>query len=307
LLHEFGLYSEDIDGNQIKIPANKERNPLDVVYEILQTKGMPMHLGDIFVEFKRIMPKHKYTQEDNPDRLRSYLQRHKDITFRKRSSIYLLKEWKHIRSGTIRDAIIEFLSANDLPQTVGTITKYVLQHFPETNQKNIHSTMFSGKSFIQFKNSLFGLANKEYSSEYEIIKQEEQQKTFEQRLTDLEKFIVENEHFPFSSSEDRNEKSLCHWWYRIVNGKQIVNEKQQIEVERIKTNYADFEIDKNTYEWDLNYNKFKLFILENRRIPSAKDDEKFLYNWLRRTKDDFMNYRLREGQRKKYIELAKLI
>jgi hypothetical protein len=307
LLHEFGLYSEDIDGNQIKIPANKERNPLDVVYKILKAKGMPMHLDEIFIEFKKILPEHKYTQENNPDRLRLYLQRCEDITFRKRSSIYVLKEWGHIRSGTIRDNIIEFLSVNDLPQTVEAITKYVLQHFPETNQKNIHTTMFSGKNFIQFKNSLFGLASKKYSSEYEIIEQEGQRKTFEQRLTDLEKFIVENEHFPFSSSENKDEESLCQWWNRIINGKQTVSEKQQIEVERIKIKYACFKIDKNEYEWDLNYNKFKMFIFENRRVPSAKGDERFLYHWLRRAKDDFINYRLSEGQRKKYIELAKLI
>jgi hypothetical protein len=50
-----------------------------------------------------------------------------------------------------------------------------------------------------------------------------------------------------------------------------------------------------------------MFILENRRVPSVRGDEKFLYGWLRRAKDDFLNYRLREEQRKKYIELAKLI
>ncbi|MDH6312998.1 hypothetical protein M2137_001785 [Parabacteroides sp. PFB2-10] len=307
LLHEFGLYSEDIDGNLIKIPANKERNLLDVVYEILQTKGEPMHLDEIFVEFKRIMPEHKYTQENNMDRLRPYLQRHDDITFRKRSSIYILKEWRHIRSGTIRDVILEFLLANDLPQTVETITEYVLQHFPETNQKNIHSTMFSGKNFVQFKDGLFGLVSKEYSLKYEAIERESQRKSFEQRLTDLEKFIVENEHFPFSSSEDKEEESLCRWWCRIVSGKQTVNETQQKEVERIKRSYTDYDVDKNAYEWNLNYNKFKMFILENRRVPSARGDEKFLYGWLRRAKNDFLNYRLSEEQRKKYIELAKLI
>jgi hypothetical protein len=307
LLHEFGLYVEDIDGNQIKIPANKDRNPLDVVYDILKSNGKPMHLDDIFVEFKKILPTHKYSIEDSPDRLRPYLQRHNDITFRKRNSIYLLKEWKHIRSGTIRDVITDFLLASILPQPVETITEYVLQHFPETNQKNIHSTMFSGKNFIQFQNSLFGLASKEYPAEYEEIEQEGQRKSFEQRLTDLEKFIVENEHFPFSSSDNKEEESLCRWWSRVLNGKQTINEIQRAEVERIIANYADFETDKIFYEWNLNYNKFKLFLLENRRVPSARGDEKFLYGWLRRAKEDFLNYSLTEKQRRKYIELAKLI
>ncbi|MDR2145252.1 MAG: hypothetical protein LBE91_02165 [Tannerella sp.] len=307
LLHEFGLYSEDIEGNSIIIPANKERNPFDVIHEILKINGAPMHLADIFIEFKKNMPKHKYTQEDNAERIRPYLQKHNDITFRKRSSIFLLKEWKHIRSGTIRDVIKEFLLAKDLPQTVENITEYTLQYFPETNQTNIHSTMFSGKNFIQFKNGLFGLTRKEYPSEYEIIEKKAQRKSFEQRLMDFEKYIIENEHFPFSSSQNKEEVSLGQWWNRVVNDKQTISQTQQEEVERIKTTYANFEIDWNAYEWALNCNKFKMFILENRRVPSASGDEKFLYNWLKRAKDDFFNYRLSEEQRKKYIELAKMI
>ena len=305
LLYEFHLFPEDIDG-KIKISATKRRNLFKVIYKILKTRNGPMCLEDIFVEFKKIVPEHKYTQEENPEKLRPYLQRHDDITYRKRCSIYILKEWGHIRSGTIRDAIIEFMLANDSPQTVETITEYVLQHFPETNKKSIHSTMSSGKNFIQFKNSLFGFASKDYPPEYEIIEQEGQRKTVDQRLTDFEKFIVENKHFPFSSSEDKEEESLYRWWYRVVSGSQTVTEIQQSEVERIKDSYIDFKLDKNTYEWNLNYNKFKMFMLENRRVPSDRGEEKLLYDWLQRTKNDFLNYRLSEEQRRKYIELIKL-
>lgn len=310
LLYEYGLYSEDIDGYQIKIPANKERCSLDVVYEILQTKGEPMYLGDIFAGFKKIMPEHKYTLENNADRLRPFLQRHNDITYRKRSSIYLLKEWGHIKSGTIRDAIIEFLSSKDLPQAADDITEYIIQYFPETNIASIRTSMFNDtrNRFSFFQNNYFGLTNKEYPPQYEQIeRQAGQRQSFEQRLTALEKFIVAYKHFPFSSSKDKNEESLYRWWSRVLNGKQKIDVIQQEHVDRIVANYADLETDKASYEWNLNYNKFKLFLLENKRVPSAKDDEKFLYGWLRRVKDDFSNCRLSEEQRKKYIELAKLI
>lgn len=307
LLYEFGLYSENIDGNQIKIPASKKRNLSDVVYEILQTKGEPMHLEDIFIQYKKIMPEHKYTQENNANKLRPYLQKHPDIAPIKRSSTYMLKEWKHIRSGHIRDAIREFLSEQKLPQTVDAIFEYVLQYFPETNSKSVSSSMSSHDDFIKFQNGLFGLSKKEYPADYKIIDSDGERKTFEQRLTDLEKFIVENDHFPFSSSEDQEEEALNRWWNRVIKGKQIINQKQKVEVDRIKATYASFETDKNAYEWDLNYNKLKMFILENKRVPFAKGGEKFLYGWLRRAKNDFSNYRLSEEQRKKYIELAKLI
>lgn len=139
LFHEFGLYSEEIDG-QLKIPANKKRNPIDVVYEILKQKGNPMHLDEIFVEFKKILPEHKYTEAAQ---LRPWLQRNELISFRNRSSIYTLKEWKHIRTGTIRDAMIEFLMKYDSPQSAEDITNYLLLHFPKTNISSVRTSMLN--------------------------------------------------------------------------------------------------------------------------------------------------------------------
>ena len=167
VLCEFGLHSEDVDG-LIKIPKSKRRIALDALYEVLLTKGSPMHLEDIFIEFKKILPNHKYTKASQ---LRPYLQGHEAISYRNRKSVYTLKEWKHIRTGTIRDAIMDFLSENDLPQTRGNIAKYVLQHFPETNLESVRASMSNDtqKRFSCFKNNLFGLKNKEYPAEYEEI------------------------------------------------------------------------------------------------------------------------------------------
>lgn len=306
LLYEFHLYSDDIDG-QIKLPANKERKPIDVVYEILQQTGRPMHLDEIFEEFKVILPEHKYTEAAQ---LRPYLQKHEAISYRNRKSVYTLKEWEHIKTGTIRDAIVEFLSANDLPQTADDITEYILRYFPETNIASVRTTMFNDtqKRFSFFNDNIFGLKDKEYTSDYELGEQQEVlRKSFEQRLLDLELFILEEGHFPFASSEKSKKGSLGRWWYRIINNRQQINDTQEAEVNRVKVQYAEYDTDKTTYEWNLNYNKLKCFLLENRCIPSARGDEKFLYRWFRRAKEDFQNYNLTEEQRQKYIDLAKLI
>lgn len=307
LLHEFGLYAEDVEGNLIKVSANKKRTPLDVVYEILQACGEPMHLEDIFVEFKRIIPEHKYAEAAQ---LRPYLQRHEAISYRNRKSVYTLKEWKHIKTGTIRDAIIEFLLENDLPQKADDITEYVLKYFPETNIASIRTTMFNDtkKRFSFFKDNFFGLKEKEYPSEYDLVDQEEViRKSFEQRLLDLELFILEEGHFPFTSSKKNKEDSLGRWWYRINTNKQNINNTQQAEIDRVNIQYAEYNKDKTTYEWNLNYIRLKCFLLENRRIPFASENEYFLYRWLKRAKEDFENYNLTEEQRQKYIDLVKLI
>ena len=302
LLYEFHLYSDDLEGH-IRIPVNKERKPIDVVYEILRQSGRPMHLGQIFVEFKKILPEHKYSEASQ---LRPYLQRHEAITFINRKSVFSLKEWKHIRTGTIRDAIIEFLTEKEMPQSANDVTKYVLQFF-STNQKSVQSTMSSGKNFLQYKNGLFGLKRKKYPVQYEVEQQDELRKSFEQRLRELEIFIVEEGHFPFTCNVDSKEASLSRWWYRIINNKQQITDSQKTEIDRIKVQYAEYDTDKPTYLWFINYNKLKCFLLENRRIPSSRNDEKFLNSWLREANEDFQNFKLTEEQRQKYIALAKLI
>lgn len=304
LLYEFHLYS-NLDG-LISIPATKERRPLDVVYEILQKNRSPMHLDDIFVEFKKILPEHKYTEAAQ---LRPWLQRHEAISFINRKSVYTLKEWLHIKSGTIRDAIVEYLLKNDFPQTANDITEYVLQYFPKTNIASVRTTMFNDtqKRFLYFNDGLFGLVSKTYLYKYEEIKQQEgQRKAFEQRLYDLEKFLSKNDHFPFATSDNEEEPSLYRWW-KIQNRNTKLSERQKAEIDRIKSQYVNFDTEKTVYEWFFHFNDFKLFVLENRRLPSSSGSEKFLYGWFRRTKDDFLNGRLNEKQRSKYAELFKEI
>ena len=304
LLFEFGLYPE-LDGNY-KIPANKKCNPFEVVYKILLQNGKPMHINEVFAEFKKAYPNHKYT---DGAQLRPYLQKHDAISHRKRNSEYTLKEWEHIKTGTIRDAIVDFLDENNTPQKAQDIFDYVIQHFQETNVSSIRTTMYSDskKRFSFFENNLFGLSSKDYTQEYIKIDTVSKPKSFEERLNDFEKFVVENEHFPYASSENKEELSLFRWWYRVNSDLQQINETQKAEVEKVKIQYAHYKIDKNIYEWMLNYNKLKIFLLENRRTPSARGNERPLYDLLRKIKEDFQNDNLSDAQRIKFIELAKLI
>lgn len=305
LLFEFGLYSEE-DG-RIEVPANKEKNPTDVVYEILKQHNKPMHLDEIFSNFKQIMPSHHYEQ---PSQLRAILQKHDKISYRNRKSVYTLIEWKHIKSGTIRDCIKEFLAMKEHPQTAENITKYVLKYFPNTNISSVRTSMFiaSDGQFVYYNNKFFGLKGKKYPSQFTVTEPNQFiRKTFEQRLLDLERFIIDNEHFPFSTSKDSEEASLNRWWNRIISGVQDISDSQQKEVLRIKEQYKLFDVDSDTYNWNQNCNKCKNFLKDNNRQPQSVGVEKTFYGWLRRAKDDFLNNRLNDDQRIKYIEIVKLM
>lgn len=306
LLNEQGLYSDGNDG-KIKIPVSENIDISNFVYEILRLKGEPMFLDDIFTDFKKLLPDHRYTLENKQDRLRPFIQRNNKITTIKRKSLYTLHEWDHFPKGTIRDRIIEYLESEKTPQTVENITNYVNEVF-KTTENSVRSSMLSGRHFVQFKNGSFGLKNLKYPSRFKKqTKLENSRRSFEQRLNDFETFIVENEHFPFSNTNNKEEVSLYRWWSRVENGKLKLSKNQLAEVKRINRVYESSNIDITTHKWMLSVNKLKRFILENQRLPSSIGNEKYLYRLWMRVKEDFFSNQLNNEQRKKYIELIKLI
>ncbi len=306
LLFEFGLYSTT-ENDMIKIPANIEKKPYDIVYEILLEAGRPMSLEEIFFKFKAILPHHKFS---NPSQLRPYLNKHPDISFRNRNSIYTLKEWKHIKTGTIRNTIIEFLIENDLPQTAEDITKHVIQFFPDTNISSITTSMRSDSKnrFVSFDMNRFGLKNKRYPERFKPLgKIETSRKTFEQRLRDFELFVIKEHHFPFITSHNKEERALRRWWNSVINNVQKIQDYQIKEINRVRKQYSQYDIDKSIYDWNVNYSKSKCFILEYRRLPSPTGEEKYISRWLQKVIKDFQNNKLTEEQRLKFIELIKFI
>lgn len=304
LAYEFSLFP-DLDGYFI-IPKNSNKHTSDVVYDILEQYGNSMHIDDIFLEFKKLLPDHKYKKACQ---LRSTLQLHSGITFVNRSSTYALTKWGHIKTGTIRNAIVEFLKTKDIPQSDDAIANYVLGYFPKSNIASIRTSMYNDKKqrFVYFEDGSFGLFGKEYPTTYKEIEKRIIQKSFDSRLYDLEKFLQENDHFPFSTSQDINERALYRWWSLAIRERKYITENQIVEVERIKAKYVNFESDRNHFLWNENYTKFKIFILENRRFPNRIGNEKCLYSWWRRNKADYLKNKLSNEQRTKYIQLLKLI
>lgn len=310
LLFEFGLLPQK-DGS-IKVPANKDKDPSKVVYEILKQSNKPMHLNDIFDDFKQILPNHHY---QHPSQLRPIIYKHDKITHIGRKSVYTLVEWEHIKSGTIRDCISDFLETKDLPQSIEMITQYVLQYFPTTNAKNIRSTMCSAPKgqyvrFVYNGGEFFGLKGKKYSPHF-VVKANKRN-TFEQRLLDFETFVITNNHFPFLQSENTEETSLYRWWNRIISGKQQLSERQIKEVLRIRKEYAKYSmVCRNTFRnaliWHHECNEYKFFLHMNNRHPKPFGEERALYQWLRRVQYAFEKNILNAEQRIEYIELTKLM
>ncbi len=240
LLLEFDLTYKDDDSQMVVLPANTERNPSDVVYEILRQRGHPMHLDEIFVKFKEILPNHKYVEAE---KLRHIVHKHPDIIPHNRKSVFKLKEWTHIKSGTIRSMVIDFLNERETPQMLDDIMEFLLQHFPDTNVSSVKVSMVNDeqKRFSFFRGGLVGLTHKEYSSQYKELEMHEWKKIpFEKRLHNVKIFIEENKRFP-STLGDKDERTLYAWWKRAIDGKLQINKEQQAQIESINTGYAEYK------------------------------------------------------------------
>lgn len=150
--------SETADGGLL-LP----RTHVDVArecYEILAETGTPMHIEDLFAEFKRRYPEHKFTCANQ---LRRMLWSDSRIRPVGKQSKYGLAEWDHIYFGSIRDLLCDCLGASDRPMTVDELYDCVRTHYPDTTPVNIYATMSGDRlhRFVQYEEG-FGLAGKDY-------------------------------------------------------------------------------------------------------------------------------------------------
>lgn len=221
---EFDLQMDE-QGN-LHMPITAKVDTVNAVFDILNDNGKPMTLEELFVEFKKRYPSHKYT---DANQLRSSLQRSDEIDAIGKRSTYALKKWTDISKGTIRAHIIEILNKSDTPLHIEKITEYVRRFYPDTNGKNVMSTISQSDKFIRFKGSLVGLATKDYPVWYNPTNGDTLRKTFEERLVELEAFIAKKGRLPnYYAREDETEASLGRW-YRRATRKEAHLTNEQME------------------------------------------------------------------------------
>lgn len=216
----------------VRMPITARVDTVNAIYEILNEKGEPMTLDEIYLEFKKRYPSHKYT---SASQLRSSLQRSEEVDAIGKRSTYALKKWTNISKGTIRSHIFDLLNKSDTPMHIKNITEYVMRFYPDTNEKNVMSTIVQSDKFIRFKGSLVGLATKDYPVWYSPIKGDTlRKKTFEERLVELEAFIKEKGRLPnYGAKGDETEASLGRWYRRAIRKEALHTPDQMEHLEEI--------------------------------------------------------------------------
>ncbi|MBR5982894.1 MAG: hypothetical protein IK025_04100, partial [Bacteroidales bacterium] len=277
-----------------------KQNYVDVtkeIYAILDSKGIPMTLDEIFKAFKAKYPNHNINKKSD---LRSYiLKNNNHIKAVGRQSTYALDFWDDINFNSIRDLIIEKLSSSSNPVHLNDIYKYVSAHYPKTNAKSIYTTMKNDEleRFVHFENGFYGLASKQYSDSF--YKAQNYHKVgFEERIKDYRQFIETYHRFPYSSKSEI-EGALSRWAYRIINNIIDITPEQRVLFDDMMKSYEKSGYPRNGHENAFlnNCNDFKDFVEKHHKLPSITTNQ-FLCNWYYRSKANYNSY---TDQRRQYL------
>ncbi len=297
LIQEFGKIPNE--NFQFTLEGKKTVNATDVIYGILHANGDPMNVDDIFEQLDKILP-NRYKSSAS---IKTLIASDPRICVVGTANLVGLLEWQHVKVGSIRDIIVQYLSKFNEPVQVADIIEHV-QQYRDSSENSIRSTMCSGDQFVQFSGGLYGLKDKTYASWYDLP---EKRHSFALRVNDLEVFLRDNLHFPFCSSSDSRENSLYIWWRRIQTSDDLSDEQKE-EVRRIVDQYKDYPTTRRDNEWNELYKNYKAFLLNHGRKPlPSNQHERSLYSWFEKCSEDFMDGNLTSAREKMYIELCNLL
>lgn len=267
------------------------QNYIDIaeeLYDILAKKGEPMHVEEIFNEFKRRYPDHKYTE---PLQIKSSLYKHKHIRAVGKTSCYALDSWEGVYFGSIRDLLVDLLSKSDVPQHIDILYERVSEYYPNTTKASVAATMEDEnlQRFIEFEGDYFGLTSKQYPVEY-VVATTVQRYSFEERFQMFKDFVDTYHRFPsYNGSEE--EASLMRWLYNATNDVLTITEEQKALLDATTKRYNGLGYPRSATESEflLKCMDVKDYIGQHHTLPTNREAPD-LYAWLRRSRDNYDSF-----------------
>lgn len=296
LMREYGLIPDE--ELHFLIQGHKTLTAADVLFRVLTEKYEPMTVDELY---DILQTKYSFKYK-SPASIRGIVNSDARLCMVGVDNLVALTEWEHIKLGSVREIIVQFLEKFDEPKPVHDIVGYVLR-YRDTTENSIRSTMYSGSQFRQFDNGYFGLADKSYPDENLYAQSIE----FKERVKEMECFLIQKKHFPFASSEDNSEINLRQWWLRNKSSDSL-NDVQQNEIKRIQDSYWYLPTDKREVRWFSSFNQYREFVQEHDRRPSCYiEREKSLSEWFAKAQKQFVDGELSENEEKVYLYLCKIL
>lgn len=243
----------------------------DVIYNIINKNGAPMHINDIFSEFRKIYPNDVH---DTPLSLKSFIHNDERIENIGKTSTYKLSSW-NIYAGSIPQLLIQILGAHTEPMKSAKLVSEALKYRSSTVrsiESNISQKISDG-TLIMFYPDLVGLKIKKYNSKYKQVPTD-----FDEYLTAFLDFVKANERYPFTNS--RSYEGMLNRWYNSAKTLLNLSDSEIIKFTKMTNTLEEKHFPQTKRELDFKNKctQFRDFVTSIGRMLTEDDDE-VLYLW----------------------------
>ena len=298
------------NGNHLVIQSNAIRNIPDLVEQVIRENGHAMSAEELFSIISSQYP----GKTRSVDTVAAAARNNPNVKPVGRASIYTLKEWVEgeDRSGTIRDFALEYLLSLDTPiAVISEIGDYVRKFRPTSSDRSIQSNLLmesSGRFALYTKNKItyVGLSSYDYDPSYVKFNAVYTPKRASQTsFSLLEEFIQKNNHFPFFTTDDPEERRLSRFWHNIThayNNNTINNEDREL-VDYMIEKYGHLKLGKFEYEWKQKIAEIER-VIYNDGIHGLSNEDK---EWLTKYAKLYQYGRTTDWQSKSLDKVIKFI
>lgn len=309
-------YPDNIINSQIYFPANARKTIPNLIEDILREYNRPMTAEEICEQLNQRYP----DLEQIPSKIGSNALRNSNIVAVSRSSTYALAEWNYTekRGGTIREIVEEYLNSLMEPiATLSDICEYVAKYRDNVKESSVKSNLLaesSNKFSLYYKGDVMYIGYSDYIFDEAYVLQEKRQgrRSFKDSVALLEKFIQENQRFPYSSGvspeEIRLNKFLSVCRSNIRKG--LLEPDEQSIIERIETEYEQYKGKKervareDAIPWMDRLENYVTYITINETLPPDASEEAL---WYKANKTLYDGGQLSTDKRIAFTTLMKIV
>lgn len=291
-------YPDNIINSQIYFPVNARKTIPYLIEDILREFNRPMTAEEICEQLNQRYP----DLEQIPSKIGPNALRNSNIVAVSRSSTYALSEWNYTekRGGTIRDIVEEYLNSLIEPiASLSDICEYVAKYRDNVKEGSVKSNLLaesSNKFSLFYKGDVMYIGYSDYTFDESYVLQEKRQgrRSFKDSVTLLEKFIQDNQRFPYSSGVSAEEIRLSRFLgvCKANIRKGVLEPDEQATIERIETEYEQYKGKKEritkeeSVPWMDNLERYVTYITINESLPPVNSDEALWYDVNKALYDD---------------------
>lgn len=309
-------YPDNIINSQIYFPANARKTIPNLIEDILREFNRPMTAEEICVQLNERYP----DLEQIPSKIGPNALRNSNIVAVSRSSTYALAEWNFTekRGGTIRDIVEEYLNSLIEPiATLSDICEHVAKFRDNVKESSIKSNLLaetSNKFSLYYKNGemYIGYSDYTFDESFEVQEKRQGRRSFKDSVALLEKFIQENQRFPYTSGVTPEEIRLSRFLAVCKSNirKGLLEPDEQAAIERIETEYEQYKGKKervakeDAVPWMDRLESFATYITINEALPPDASEEAL---WYKENKALYDSGQLPTDKRIAFTTLVKIV